>query len=149
MKYAALAASVFTGEFFLKKYMEEQRQEEREILGGRILLKTYRNKGAALNFMEERPGLVKKICGVLLLFLGILWCLIFRKKENKSLLLGLGLVIGGGASNLYDRAARGYVIDYFSFRTPWRYLNQVVFNLSDLCIFLGGLLFVLAAKKRI
>lgn len=148
MKYAAIAAAVFAGEVFLKKHMEKQK-EEREILGGRVVLKTYHNEGAALNFMEEHPERVKKVCGVLLLILGILWYLLFRKKKNKGILLGFGLVIGGGASNLYDRAARGYVVDYFSFRTPWRHLNQVVFNLSDLCIFLGSILCVLSAKREI
>ena len=61
-------------------------------------------------------------------------------------MLGLSLAIGGGANNFYDRAKRGYVVDYFSFRTPWKRLNQMIFNLSDLCIFLGSLLIVLFGK---
>ena len=57
MKYAVVAASVFAGDFFLKKHMEEQRdmQERTEILGGKLVLKKYHNRGAALNFMEKRP----------------------------------------------------------------------------------------------
>lgn len=148
MKYAVVAATVFAGDFFLKEHMEKQRnlKEETEICGGRVVIKKYHNKGAALNFMEQQPGAVKKTCGAVLLFSGILWYLLFRRKANPFLLLGLSLTVGGGASNFYDRVKRGYVVDYFSFRTPWKRLNQVIFNISDMCIFLGGLMIVLFGK---
>ena len=148
MKYAMAAAAVFAGDFFLKEHKEKRREckEETKICGGRVVIKKYHNKGAALNFMEQRPGVVKKTCGAVLLFLGILWYFFFRRKANPCLLLGLSLAIGGGASNFYDRMARGYVVDYFSFHTPWKWLNQIIFNVSDFCIFLGSLLIVLSGK---
>lgn len=143
MKYAAVAAAVFAGDFFLKKQSEKRKDwNEREICRGRIVLKKYHNRGAALNFMEGRPGLLKKISFGMLLVLGILWYLFWRKKENPAVLLGLSLAIGGGANNFYDRLKRGYVVDYFSFRTPWNWLNQIIFNISDLCIFIGTLIAV-------
>ncbi len=143
MKYAAVAAAVFAGDFFLKEQSEKRKDwNEREICRGRIVLKKYHNRGAALNFMEGRPGLLKKISFGMLLVLGILWYLFWRKKENPAVLLGLSLAIGGGANNFYDRLKRGYVVDYFSFRTPWNWLNQIIFNISDLCIFIGTLIAV-------
>ena len=42
---------------------------------------------------------------------------------------------------------RGYVVDYFSFQTPWNWLNRIVFNLSDLAIFLGAFLVSLKGKS--
>lgn len=149
MKYAVVAATVFAGDFFLKKHVEEHRdmKEQTEICGGRIVVRKYHNGGVALNFMENRPDLVRKICGSVLLVLGIIWFLLLRKKDNPGVLLGLSLLVGGGASNLYDRLARGYVVDYFSFRTPWKKFNQIIFNISDMCIFLGGILVVLFEKK--
>lgn len=149
MKYAVVAAVLFAGDFFLKEYIEKQEDEkkETEICRGRVVVKKYHNKGAALNFMEKWPEIVKGISGAILLFLGILWCLLLRKKEHPMVLLGLSLLLGGGAGNLYDRTVRGYVVDYFSFRTPWKKLNQVVFNLSDLFIFLGSLLVVLFGRR--
>ena len=98
--------------------------------------------------LEKRPGLVKRLCGGMMLVFGIVWFLLLRKKENPGILLGLSLLLGGGASNLYDRIAKGYVVDYFSFRTPWKRLNRINFNLSDLCIFLGGILLVLCGKQK-
>ena len=150
MKYAAAVAAVFAGDFFLKEHVEQRRgwNEETELLGGRIVWKKYHNRGAALNCMEKRPGLVKQISGMMLLILGILWFFFFRKKENPAVLLGLSLVLGGGGSNYYDRLRRGYVVDYFSFRTPWKWLNQIIFNISDLCIFLGLFMAVLAESRR-
>ena len=44
----------------------------------------------------------------------------------------LTLVLAGGASNLYDRLKRGYVVDYFSIQ--WKKLKKVVFNLGDIFI---------------
>ena len=148
MKYAAVAAAVFAGDFFLKKHMEERPfQEETEQCRGRIVLKKYHNKGAALNFLEQKPETVRRTCGALLLVLGVLWLLLLRKKANPGILLGLSLVLGGGANNFYDRVKRGYVVDYFSFRTPIKKLNGVIFNISDLCIFLGALLLAVFGKE--
>ncbi len=49
----------------------------------------------------------------------------------------------GALSNLFDRVKRGYVVDYFSFQFGW--LKKVVFNIGDLCIFLGT--FLLAVSE--
>ncbi len=148
MKYAAVAAAVFAGDLFLKNHIEGSRElgDEREACGGRVVITKSHNEGAALNFMEDRPGLVRKVCGASLLALGILWYLLLRKKENAGVMLGLSLLVGGGASNFYDRAARGHVVDYVRFRTPWKKLSRVAFNLSDFCVFLGGVLYVLFRK---
>ena len=148
MKYAFVAAAVFAGDFFLKKHMEEREfQEGKELLWGRVVLKKYHNKGAAMNFLEKKPATVKRACGALLLVLGIFWWILLRRKANPCILLGLSLVLGGGANNFYDRVKRGYVVDYFSFRTPIKRLNRIIFNISDLCIFLRALLFAAFGKE--
>lgn len=148
MKYAALAAGVAAGDILLKRYMEQQLEwgERREICKGRILLRKDHNHGAALNILEQNPGIVKGISGGLLLGTGTIWYILMKKKKNPMLLLGLSLLIGGGASNLCDRVLKGYVVDYFSVRTPFKGLNQIIFNISDLSIFLGGLLMVFGRR---
>lgn len=150
MVYAAIAAGLFAGDFFLKEQVEKKitKQEERELLGGRIVVRKYHNKGAALNIMEKKPGMLKFICGILLLMLGIAWYLLLKDKKNPGVLLGISLILGGGGSNLYDRLVRGYVVDYFSFKSSWKGLNRIVFNGSDFCIFLGCILAVLCAGKN-
>lgn len=142
MIFAVVAAAVFLGDFFIKRYIEKQMEpgENREICGGRIVLNRYHNYGAALNFLEKSPKLVRNFCGMLLMVLGVVWFLLLRRKDNPAVLLGVSFLLGGGGSNLYDRIARGYVVDYVSFRTPWKRFNRIVFNISDFCIFLGAVL---------
>lgn len=149
MIFIVVALAVFWGDFFLKKYVETHigQGESREICGGRLLLRKYHNYGAALDFLEKRPKLVRNFCGVLLLAVGIVWMLLLHRRDNPAVLLGLSLLMGGGANNLYDRCVRGYVVDYFSFCTPWKRLNRIVFNISDFCIFLGAVLAAFAEKK--
>ena len=89
MKYAFVAAAVFAGDFLLKKHMEEREfQEGKELLWGRVVLKKYHNKGAAMNFLEKKPATVKRACGALLLVLGIFWWILLRRKANPCILLG-------------------------------------------------------------
>ncbi len=150
MIFVVVAVVVFAGDFFLKRYIEAHMKqgENRQICKGRVLLRKYHNRGAVLNFLDRRPGVVRNICGGLLLLLGVAWFLLLRRKDNPGVLLGLSLLIGGGGSNLYDRIAKGYVVDYFSFRTPWNWLNRIVFNISDFCIFFGSILVAIAQRGR-
>ena len=60
--------------------------------------------------------------------------------------LGLSLLLGGAFSNTYDRFTREYVVDYFSFCSPWKGLNRIVFNISDFCIIIGSLIAVLSTS---
>ena len=147
MIFVFVAAFVFMGDFFLKRCIDKHLRggENRRICKGRILLRKYHNRGAVLNFLDRRPGGERNICGGLLLLLGAAWFVLLRRKDNPGVLLGLSLLLGGGGSNLYDRITKGYVVDYFSFRTPWRWLNRIVFNISDFCIFFGSIFVAIAS----
>lgn len=67
------------------------------------------------------------------------WAYVIGKKGRVLEKTALTLVLAGGASNLYDRLKRGYVVDYFSIQ--WKKLKKVVFNLGDIFIFAGSALF--------
>lgn len=148
MIFAVTAAAVFLLDFFVKQQIENYlvSGKSKKFCKGRVLLCKHHNFGAIFNRMEKRPGLVKKFCGGFLLSLGIVWFLLLHKKDNFGLKLGLSLLLGGGGSNLYDRIVRGYVVDYLSFRTPWKWLNRIVFNISDFFIFLGSILAAFGGK---
>ncbi len=150
MKYTAIAVGVFAGDFFMKKYVEKHisKQERKEICNGKLVIRKYYNRGAALNLLENSPKILRMICGGKLLFLGLLWYLLLRNKRNPGVIFGISLILGGGASNLYDRIAKGHVIDYFSFKTPWERFNRIVFNISDMFIFLGSILMVIFGSKK-
>lgn len=150
MVYAGIVAVLFAGDFFLKRQVDKriEKEERKEICNGKIIVRKYYNKGAALNFMEKSPKVLRTVCGGMILMLGIIWYLLLRNKKNPAVLLGISMILGGGASNLYDRITRGHVVDYFSFRTPWERLNRVVFNISDMFIFLGSILIVIFGSKK-
>ena len=138
MLYFGLAGIIFIAELIIKNYIENNKKmnEEEEILGGNITLTRYHNKGAMLNFMEKNTKLVVFISGFLLGGLLLLFGLMIPKKGNKVLKFGLAILVGGAASNVYDRVKRGYVVDYFSFK----WLKSVVFNIADLFIIVGSIL---------
>ena len=84
--------------------------------------------------MKEKPKTVKIVHTAVLVLFGLL-CILsgYFKKGNELTAFGLSLILGGGASNLYDRWKKGYVTDYLGLPIA----KKLVFNLSDLCIFAG------------
>lgn len=149
MVFLLLAAAVFLLDFFIKGKVEKTQKsgEERRMFGDRIILRKYYNKGAILDSLHQWPRLVQILCGSAMLLLCILFFFVLREKGRYGMKLGMALVIGGGASNLYDRLAKGHVVDYFSIRCKWKRLQRIVFNISDWFIFLGAALMLLFHKK--
>ena len=60
--------------------------------------------------------------------------------------LAAGLFAGGGLANAYERLAFGGVFDYLNFSTSF-FDNPFSFNLADIYIFLGLVLFLLAPRE--
>lgn len=148
MVYILIIAVVAGGEYLIKNYMEcsLRKGDSREILGGRIVLNKVYNKGAFLNLLEEKKEIVKTVSGVCLGLLLLLFAIMLPKKGNRLFKLGLALVLGGAASNVSDRFLRGYVVDYFSFKSSkLKKLNHIVFNLADIAIFIGTVLMSLSS----
>ena len=57
-----------------------------------------------------------------------------------------GLFAGGGLANAYERLAFGGVFDYLNFSTSF-FDNPFSFNLADIYIFLGLIIFLLAPRE--
>ncbi|MFA9466165.1 MAG: signal peptidase II [Velocimicrobium sp.] len=145
MRYIIGILSIFFGDGLIKKYIDENKtfSQEEEILNGTITLTKYHNKGAMLNFMQKRPEWVLRIsfaglCAAIIYFLQVI-----AKGSNILLKIGMTLLVGGGLSNLYDRIKKGYVVDYFIIN--FRKLKNIIFNLSDFMIFIGGALVLIGA----
>lgn len=137
---------LITGEFYLKNYFETNytKEQKQQCFFGKILLRKYHNYGAFLNFMEKKKKFLHFISLLFTLIISLLFLFTLFHRGNKLLKLGLTLLLGGAFSNTYDRLFRGYVVDYFSFCTPFPKFNRIVFNLSDFCIIIGSLLLVVS-----
>ena len=140
-----IIGGVFFGDYKIKKYMEEKLDGPRPILGGRILLRRYHNRGAMLNLGHRRGKVVTVVSLFLCLLLTVVFMLSLGQKGNNLLRVGLSFLLGGAFSNTYDRLKRKYVVDYFSFQVKWKPLGRIVYNLSDFCIITGALLSVLGS----
>lgn len=138
--FLSIIITIFTGEYFIKNYIEENEsfETDKPIIFGLVHLRKYHNYGAALDTGNKKP---KLICA-LSIFLTILATGVFvgslGQKGAGIMKTGLSLLLGGAYSNTYDRIKRHYVVDYISFPVKNKWLRNIVFNLSDFCILIGA-----------
>ena len=101
-----------------------------------ILLFTYvQNRGGAWGIFNNIPLLFVILVPIVVIGLFLYaW-----KSENKLEIIAVNMIIGGAIGNYIDRIIRGYVVDFIDFRI-WP-----VFNVADIFVVLGGILFVLSA----
>ena len=149
---ACIVLAILLGgtDLLIKRHMELRElpaDGKKPVLGGRIILRRSRNRGAAFHIGERKSALVAALS--VFLTIGTAVCLIVTLGQRQSPLLaaGLTLLLGGAFSNTYDRLKRKYVLDYFSFGVRWRWLQNIVFNLADFCIIIGALLAALGGAR--
>ena len=135
--YLVTIAGIFIGDQWIKEYIEDNEllNGKRVILDGKITITKHHNKGAVLNFMEQKPKIILGVACVTFAYVISLLRQVLMEEGNIFTKLGLSFVTGGGLSNLYDRVKRGYVVDYFT--VNYGKLKKVIFNLADICIFIG------------
>ena len=148
MFFILLVILIILGEWKLKNYFEAvyDFQKQKLICKDSIRLHKYHNYGAFLNIMEKKKKILHAISIAFTILIALLFLFTLCTKGNRMLKLGLSLLLGGAFSNTYDRLTREYVVDYFSFCSPWKRLNQIVFNLSDFCIIIGSLITALTTS---
>lgn len=100
-----------------------------------ILLKRFHNEGLPLGFFSKHREIV--LGGPLLIESLVLlrFSTLLPKRGRKLEKTALAFVLAGGASNLFDRFFRGYVVDYLSLANSKS--EHLVFNLGDLFIAFG------------
>ena len=147
MIWCFIAAAVFMTDYGIKKWAEKNlRGKKRQPIGktGCSLVLVH-NKGFAGSKMKDRPEIVKRVHTIILFLFGLLCVMCgYFKKGKEMTALGLSMVLGGGASNLYDRWKQGFVTDYLGLPVA----KKLVFNLSDLCIFAGAVIAMLGELRK-
>jgi len=100
------------------------------------------NYGAAWSlFNNQIPLLV--IVSIIVLIIIIRYMNTFTTNLRNT--IAFGIVLGGIAGNLIDRLFLGYVRDFIAFKF-WDY-QFPIFNISDMAIFLGISLLIIAIIK--
>ncbi|MBL3687238.1 signal peptidase II [Leucobacter zeae] len=115
------------------------------VLGDFLRWHFVRNPGAAFSMASGSTWIFTILAAVVVVV--VLWQI--RRLRSIPWALFLGLLLGGVLGNLTDRLTRepgfpeGHVIDFIS--TPWMWLgfNEAIYNVADIAIVSGMILFVL------
>lgn len=96
------------------------------------------NRGAAFSLFAEYPSRWVFVALALAVAVGGFWVL--RKNILQTVLgrCSVLLIVAGALGNAIDRILRGFVVDLFDFRL----IHFPVFNIADICICVGGALFL-------
>lgn len=99
------------------------------------------NTGAAFG-MGQGAGIVFAVVAAAVVLFAILWLALGREHALLEV-IGLSLVVAGGIGNCIDRLVTGYVVDFIKFT----FIEFPVFNVADICVTCGVVLFLIALLK--
>ncbi|MCX6093942.1 MAG: signal peptidase II [Candidatus Bipolaricaulota bacterium] len=105
-----------------------------QLVGDLVRLTRVHNTGGAFGVFPKGQALFLAVSAAVAVSLFLV--LVLARELRPFLRLGLTLVFAGAVGNLIDRAASGYVLDYFEIR------GLFVFNVADACISVGAVLLV-------
>lgn len=144
MIYLLITAGIFFLDGGIKRRIDKKysRKVQHPHLRGAVILEKYYNDGAALNFLAKKPKLMRGIHTIVLAGVGICYYLLLHRNGKPLEKAGVAMLFGGGCSNLYDRYTKGHVVDYVRINKGPKWLKNIIFNVSDFCIFIGALMAV-------
>lgn len=113
-----------------------------ELIDGVLTLRLAYNSGGAFGLLQGIPGFFL-VATLVVVALILLWV---RNVDDIGALVPLGMILGGGLGNVFDRLFRdlgGRVVDFVD--VGW----WPVFNLADSCIVTGvGLILLVGVRSR-
>ncbi len=115
-----------------------------QIIPGFFRLTHTENTGAAFSLFADSPAPWKTVLliGFSVIALAVVSILLWKNNHAHMVTgIGLSLIMGGALGNLWDRVARGRVVDFLLFYVK-RY-QWPVFNLADSAIVVGAGLLVI------
>ena len=134
--FLILSVAIVAGDQLFKHWIVQNIElgGQLPVIPGVIRLTYLRNTGAAFSMFEGMRWPLVVIacvcCAAIIVYL-------VKVKTNPWNKVGLSMVLGGAIGNLIDRVRFGYVVDMFE----TEFVDYAVFNIADICITLGGILF--------
>ena len=111
------------------------------LIPGVIGLRYAENVGAAFSMLSGAPRLLG-VLSLVLIVGGFIW---LRKKQFRTpALVGLALMAGGAAGNMFDRLIRGFVPDMIE----TQFVNFPVFNVADSCLVVGCVIMMICILTK-
>lgn len=114
---------------------------------GSLNLKYTLNTGINFGLASQATDTRQMILAIVALLISLGVIIHALKQDKFSLSLVAGLLAGGGITNAYERLAYGGVFDYVNVSLN-AYENPYAFNLADIYIFIGALLFIASKSAR-
>ncbi len=142
MVWFGLAAAICGEDLFFKNYVKEcmGKNSEKKLPGDKVILTKAYNDGAMLGWLSDAPEVLR---GVTMLGVGSLAGALMAysgKKGHTCQKLGLSLMLGGAASNAWERIRHGKVTDYIRFDAGPEKFRRIIFNQGDFALFAGAVL---------
>ena len=141
--YFGIIAGILFLEMVIKHEVirREEKGDKKQPKCKGIRIEHLENGGAATGLFSDHKTTLKVITGGILSILCVRLGKEYHRKSFSAYGLGLALILGGGLSNLMDRIRKGTVTDYIRFvKCPVKRIQKLVFNISDFCILIGGIL---------
>lgn len=144
-----IIAAIFLADRLSKQYVSENIREGsyREIVKNKLYVTNMRNTGAAYGLLAKKPKTLLLCTAV-----SVLWAVfsLFQAVKNKGTLLeklSLACILGGAAGNVSDRLRLKYVTDFIYIK-PAKWKNAPIFNVADIFIFIGSLLYIVSGVSK-
>ena len=113
------------------------------IIDGVLQFTYVENTGGAFSLGQKNLlGII--ITNIIVLGIVIRFMIVQFEKMDKWTKICITLIISGGISNFVDRIIRGFVVDFIDFT---QIINFPIFNLADIYIVVGWILFVILTIK--
>jgi signal peptidase II len=115
-----------------------------QVIPGFFRITHTENTGAAFSLFADSPSHFKTAALITFSVVAMIVVSILLWKQTRALTLtgiAFSLILGGAVGNLWDRVAKGRVIDFLLFYV--RQYQWPVFNLADSAIVVGASLLVL------
>lgn len=144
LPFAALILLLVAADQLVKMLVSRGGGVHTTIIPGFLTFDYCENTGAAFSLFENARFVLVGVTAVLIF--ACAYVLVSRRVSDLPANLGLSLIIAGGASNLYDRVFKGYVVDFIA--THFRLFDFAVFNVADSCVCVGAVLLCVWALLR-
>ena len=113
-----------------------------ELIPGLVGITYRKNTGMSFSLLSDHTVMLAVVSVVAVPI--IIWLITKKKWFNNFERLCLAIALGGVIGNGIDRVCRGFVVDMIE---PL-FINFAVFNIADICINIGALMFCISYVVR-